>query len=181
MTDKRKLIGNEILAGGQLPPSVHRANQKIVANYDAMRARRKQLIRLAADPPRLPVPAKLAPAVPDTATFNIVAYSVLLISILAFIAVATNYINWAFLAYGILAVAARLPSSQMFVSALICLAIIPLTSLLQRESLGNAFAVMTFYFLVIGLTRAVLELRRDNKMAAKPLIKNKAKSSLSGM
>lgn len=164
--NKRRLIGNEVLAGGkQRLGAVHRRNFTI--NYEAMQARRERLIRLAANPPQLPVPAKLAPAVPDTPTFNLIAYSLLLISILAVVSVATAWINWAFLVYGLLAVAARLPSSQMFVAALISLVIIPLTTILQRESLANIFAVMTFYFLVIGLVRAMLELRRDTKTAAK--------------
>lgn len=168
MVDRRQLIGNEIRAGGQqLRPTVRRANRAVVANYEAMHARRQQLIRLAAEPPRLPLPAGLAPAVPDTPTFNQFAYSLLLIALLAAISVGTNLINWAFLVYGLLAVAARLPSSQMFVAALLCLVIIPLTTALHREPLANTFAVMTFYFLVIGLIRAALELRRDNRKLGK--------------
>ena len=168
MIDKKKMIGNEIRAGSQqLRPTVHRANQTMVANFETIKDRRNQLIEIAADPPRLPMASKLTSGASDSPTFNQIAYSVLLIAILAAIAVGTSFINWAFLIYGILAVAARFPSTQMFVAALICLVMIPLTTSLQRVSLANTFSVMTFYFLVIGLVRACLELRRDKMLVHK--------------
>lgn len=154
MTERRKLIGNEIRAGGR-----RSARHPIFESIDSLQIHRNHLIRLAARPPTLPLPAQLKP-VPDSVWFNQLAYSVLLIAILAVVAVASNLINWAFLIYGLTAVVLRLPSRLIFASALICLVIIPITTALARHSLANVFSVMTFYFLLIGLVRAMLELRR---------------------
>jgi hypothetical protein len=163
------MVGNEIRGGGNSSwrPVVARANKNALVQYSELQKRREQLIQLAADPPQLPVPAVFAPTVADNPSFNQVAYSVLLIFVLGFVSISTNYINWAFLIYGPLAVAARLPSTQMFIAALISLVLVPITSALQRNTLASTFSVMTFYFLVIGLMRASLELRRDNRKSSK--------------
>jgi hypothetical protein len=155
MADKyRKMIGNEIQAGTRrLEPAFKHGSQAALRDYQLLRQRRQQLIDLAAKPPPLPGTA-------DRPTFNQLAYSVLLIAIIAAAAIATTYINWIFLAYGGLAVLTRLPSSQMFVAALVSLIIIPISTSLQRNSLASIFSIMTFYFLLIGLIRAGLELRR---------------------
>jgi hypothetical protein len=177
MVDRRNMVGNEFQSGGR--SNLQRTNQAVHVHYDQLQERRKQLITLAADPPPLPVPAPLAPVMEHNPSFNLLAYSVLLIAVLGIVSVATNYINWAFLAYGLLAVAARLPSTQMFVAALISLVLIPISSALQRNSLASSFSVMTFYFLVIGLIRASLELRRDTRRKAAKLKKHTPRVSIS--
>jgi hypothetical protein len=158
MVDRRRLVGNEIRAGGKRRPPQRAA----FPNAQELQARRARLIAIAAKPPPLPLPEPLNKTVPDTAFFNQLAYSVLLIAILAVVSIATNFINWAFLAYGIAAVILRLPSRIIVISALVCLVIIPVTTALSRNSLADTFSVMTFYFLLIGLIRAGLELRRED-------------------
>jgi hypothetical protein len=161
VANERKMIGNEAQGGTRaLAPTVHRANQRLISDFQVMRERRQQLIDIAAAPPRFPVPANIVPAIAsNNPGFNQIAYSVLLISILGAISIGTNYINWSFLIYGILAVLARLPSSQMFVAGLISLILIPITISLQKATLSDTFSVMTFYFLLIGLMRLGLEIR----------------------
>jgi hypothetical protein len=168
VANERKMIGNEAQGGTRaLAPTVHRANQRLISDFQVMRERRQQLIDIAAAPPRFPVPAKMVPAiVSNNPSFNQIAYSVLLISVLGVISIGTNYINWSFLVYGVLAVLIRLPSSQMFVASIISLILIPITTALQRNTLANTFSLMTFYFLFIGLVRTGLELYRAGKSKA---------------
>jgi hypothetical protein len=155
----RRMIGNEIESGThRLEPAYRRGHQAAIRDYHALRERRNYAITRAADVPRLPLPAPV-----DTPLFNKLAYIVLLIAFLAAVAIGTSLINWAFLVYGILAVILRQPSDQIFMAALVTLVIIPITSALQRGTLANDFSVMAFYFLVIGLIRASLELRHQSK------------------
>jgi hypothetical protein len=185
MDKKRRMIGNEAEGGTRrLAPPRQRPrtiNQRFIDDYRVVNNRRQQLIDIAAKPPSMPVATKvLPPRVTENNNFNQIAYSVLLISILAAVAVGTNFINWEFLIYGVLAVLARLPSTQMFVAALISLVLIPVTTVFQRNSLANTFSVMAFYFLLIGLIRASLELRRDSKNSKK-ITPVKRRASLKGM
>lgn len=159
MVDRRRLVGNEIRGGGKPSP---RRQHAVFLDARELQLRRQRLISLAAKPPALPLPEPISRNVPDTALFNQLAYSVLLIAVLAVVSVATSFINWAFLVYGVAAVILRLPSRIIFSSALICLIIVPVTTTLSRATLADTFSVMTFYFLLIGLVRAGLELRRDD-------------------
>jgi prolipoprotein diacylglyceryltransferase len=182
---QRRMIGNEAEAGTRrlAPPRKQQGNinQRFIEEYKLANKRRQQLIDIAAAPPPMSVATKvLPPRVTESNNFNQIAYSVLLIAILAIVAVGTNFINWEFLVYGVLAVLARLPSTQMFVAALISLVLIPVTTIFQRNSLANTFSVMAFYFLLIGLVRASLELRRDSK-SNKKVTPVKRKTSLRGM
>jgi hypothetical protein len=184
MDKKRRMIGNEAEGGSRRLAPRQQAriiNQRFIDDYRVVNKRRQQLIDIAAKPPAMPVATKiLPPIVTESNNFNQIAYSVLLISILAAVAVGTNFINWEFLIYGVLAVLARLPSTQMFVAALISLVLIPVTTVFQRNSLANTFSVMAFYFLLIGLIRASLELRRDSKNSKK-ITPVKRRASLKGM
>jgi hypothetical protein len=138
MTDKRRLVGNEVV-GARLPPRPHHRylDQQALAQLQA----------------------RLKPDRGDQLNFNQFAYGVLLIAVLAVIGIGTGFINWAFLLYGVTAVGLKQPSNQIFMCALICLVIIPISTLLQKGTVANTFSVMTFYFLLIGLIRASLELR----------------------
>src|SRR5579884_677093 len=148
MADRfRRHIGNEAEAGTHsLEPAYERGRQAALRDYQTLRARRQQLIDVVAAPPPLPGAKKVAPLYSGSPSFNQFAYSVLLIAVLAAVAIATSWINWEFLIYGALAVLARLPSSQMFIAALINLLIIPVATIFKRDSLANTFSVMAFYF-----------------------------------
>jgi hypothetical protein len=168
MVDRRRLIGNDMVAGGtKLKPYRHPpVQQRLREQSEVLRAHRQRAIAYTAKPPAPPLPQPIKKSVPDTPSFNQFAYSILLIAIMSAIAIATPLINWMFLVYGLLAIVARVPSRLIFVSALICLTIIAISSALSKESTANIFAIMTFYFILIGLLRAVLELRRQGSIAA---------------
>jgi hypothetical protein len=174
MADNNKLIGNEVSSGtNALSPKLKITSQRIATDYRMLKQRRQQLVDTAATPPPIPLAnIVLPPKIVENNHFNQIAYSVLLIALLAIIASTTNFINWEFLAYGLLAILARLPSTQMFIAAIFSIIIVPIALTLQRGTIANNFSVMAFYFLLIGLLRSALELRRASKNKKK-IIGNK--------
>lgn len=163
MVDRRRLVGNEIRSGSRkLRPSRQSSHYVLQEHAIALQQRRQRMIALTARPPAVPLPPPIQNNA-DNVTFNQLAYTVLLVAIMASISIATSFINWAFLVYAVLAVIVRLPSRLIFTSALICLVIIVIASSLSRSNFVNGFAVMTFYYMAIGLIRAILELRRENR------------------
>lgn len=169
MVDRRRLIGNDMVAGGKGIKPYRPPRQRIREQSEAMQVQRQRMITYTAKPPALPLPKPIKKSVPDTPTFNQFAYSVLLIAIMSVVAIATPFINWMFLVYGLLAIIVRLPSRIIFLSALVCLVIVMISSALARSSIADTFAIMTFYFMVVGLIRAILELRHapDTREIAK--------------
>jgi hypothetical protein len=180
MQQKKRLIGNDIL-----PPSHPRVRTFQPAykvkpqHYSLFPAHRsvdgiRTKVQRKSEPfvPRQPFikkeeiirtePARVSTVRSKTSVAfnsNEFAYDLGIIVILGFISFVSALVNWAFLAYGIYALARRLPSQRIFVSALMCLVFIPILNILHRSSLSNSFAVFTFYFLVFGLIRACIELR----------------------
>jgi hypothetical protein len=169
MADNRKLIGNEFKAGTRaLAPQLKRANKLMIDDYRYVKKRRQHYIDLVAAPPPMPIAKKVLPAeVTENNKLNQISYNILIIAILAGIGSVTNFINWEFLIYGIVVILVRLPSTQMFMAAIMSLMIIPLTSFLHKAGLANDFSVIAFYFLLIGLVEAALELRRESKVKLK--------------
>jgi hypothetical protein len=174
VVDRRRLIGNDMVSGGtKIKPyrQVVRPNMHVyVTQSQALQARRQKMIAYTAKPPALPLPQPIKRNVPDNPAFNQFAYSLLLVAVMSAIAIATPLINWMFLAYGILAVIIRLPGRLIFISALLCIVITAISSAFSRASTADTFAVMAFYFMVIGLVRAVIEQRRQT------IVGNKAQS-----
>lgn len=156
------------MSGGSKIKPYRAPNYIVVRQTETLRVRRQQMIARAATPPPLPLPAPIKKSIPDTPSFNQFAYSVLLIAIMAGVAVATPFINWMFLVYGVLAVIVRLPSRIVFISAFVCIIVTAISSAFSRESLSNTFAIMTFYFMLIGLVRAILEVRPHDLAEGKP-------------
>jgi hypothetical protein len=162
MVNRRRLIGNDIVSGGGNIKPYRAPKQRAIRQSELLQAHRQRMIAYTAKPPALPLPNPIKKNIPDTPGFNQFAYSFLLISVMSAVAVATTYINWMFLLYGILAVIMRFPSRIIFVSALICFVIVIMSSVVSKNSLANTFAVMAFYFMVIGLIRAILELHNPD-------------------
>jgi uncharacterized membrane protein len=94
---------------------------------------------------------------------NTIAYGLLIVTILGAISAVTSFVNWAVFIYAVIVLIIKLPSQRIFTAALISLVLIPCTSALHRNTLANDFAVITFYFLLIGLIRAIIESRMMNK------------------
>lgn len=98
---------------------------------------------------------------PAAWVLNGVAYDLIMIVVLGFIAIGTAYRDWAFLVYLILVLALRIPSQRVFRSALLSLVLIPIVLSLHRQGLGQDFAIFAFYFMAIGVIRAIIELRKE--------------------
>lgn len=93
--------------------------------------------------------------------FNVVVYDFFFVALIGIASSLTGFINWMFLVYGIGALLLRASSQRMFSSALMSLVIIPIATELQREEVADTFAVMTFFFLLIGLIVATIELKKQ--------------------
>ena len=143
MTDKRRVVGNEVMG-------------PIRKNY--------QTARNIVDPSTV-WPQRITKIHPKAAKFipyfNYLAFDLFVVVSLGVVASATDLINWAFLAYGLLVLILRTDSQRLFSAALISLVIIPGATIANRTDTVDDFAVMTFYFLLIGLIRAVIELRKE--------------------
>lgn len=68
--------------------------------------------------------------------------------------------QWLVAIYAIFAIW-RLPSQLSFGLGLLTLVLVPAFTLLKREVLAENYAVYAYYFLVIGVVQAILELRRS--------------------
>ncbi len=90
------------------------------------------------------------------------AYDLLFIALAFFVSLATPFRDWLFLGYLLMALVFRVSSQRIFRSALFCLVAIPLLTQLKRLDAADSFAVFTFYFLSIGVLRAIIELRHDD-------------------
>ncbi len=90
------------------------------------------------------------------------AYDLLFIAVAFFVALATPFRDWLFLAYLVAALGFRVSSQRIFRSALFCLVLIPVLTQLKRSDAADSFAIFTFYFLCIGVIRAIVELRKDS-------------------
>lgn len=153
-------IGNEInnLSVYSYVPT-RQARRLLVMRSELIRVRSKQMDNLRAQIPKATQEGIRTAQVNNLS--NTLAYGLLIVTILTAIAATTSLINWAFLVYGIIVIAIKLPSQRIFTAALISLVLIPLTTLLNRNGLANDFAVVAFYFMLVGSLRAILEVRRD--------------------
>ena len=87
------------------------------------------------------------------------AYDLLFIVVAMFVSLASPLRDWLFLLYLIAAIVFKIGSQRIFRSALFCLVLIPVLTVLKRADTADTFAVFTFYFLAIGVVRAIIELR----------------------
>ena len=96
------------------------------------------------------------------------AYDLLIITALSFVSIGTSLRDVAFLVYLIVALVKRWDSQKMFRSALFCLVLIPILQALNRVPAADMFAIFTFYFLCIGVVRAIIELKGSKKSLVRP-------------
>jgi len=110
----------------------------------------------------------------DSLYINVISNTILLVAILEVIAIELPaYIVWAFIGYALYVLIRRTDSRRIFSAALFALLLIPVVSLLNRQTLANNFASMTFYFLFIGIIRSILEIHQETKSSVKKSKLNK--------
>lgn len=95
------------------------------------------------------------------------AYDMLLLTVLTIVAATTNYRDLAFLGYLIIVLVFQIASRRIFLLALITLTSIPLLLAFHKTALADTYAIFAFYFMAIGLIRAVIELIAEQRTARK--------------
>lgn len=153
MAVNKNKIGNEVISGRSSFLDLRRINMMKPASETIRRAT------------TLPIKLEFNPVqvtkVPKTSFLDGTAYELLFIMIAAIISSFTGYRDWVFLAYLLMALALRVSSQRILRSALFCLVLIPILLQLHKDGLADMFAIFVFYFLSIGLLRAMIELRKD--------------------
>ncbi len=122
-----------------------------------------RIVRRAVEPPvRIQFkPVKVTPTTKHS-FIDSFAYDLLFISISAFLYGNIPYSDGLFLAYLLAALIFKISSERVFKSALFCLVLIPLSTFMHRQELANSFAIFTFYFLSIGVIKAIMELPKTS-------------------
>ena len=160
MPNKRQGIGKEIRPGH--PQVLDLRQPQFTA--EQLKASPARLARWTLLGPTTAMRGQGAASAPGAVTQILIgiAYDLFLITLLGYVAIGTPYVNWVFLAYALVALIFRLSSQRFFRSALICLILIPTLSALRRGALAETFAIFAFYFLAIGVIRAMFELKSQS-------------------
>ena len=149
-SDKRK-IGNEVISG--------RSNFLDLRTMKMVKPATETIRRATTPPIKVELNPVRVTIVPKTSFLDGFAYELLFIMIAAMVSSFTGYRDWVFLAYLVMALVLRVSSQRIFRSALFCLVLVPLLLQFHKDGLADMFAIFTFYFLSIGVVRAIIELR----------------------
>lgn len=147
----RKKVGNEVAGGRSRVLDLRAWVQPAIARTEEI------AVRVVAPPVQVVLKPLSVTNTPRETSFDGFAYDLLFITTAAGVSLVTEYRDWLFLAYLVVAVVLQESSQRIFRSAIVCLVFIPVTQMLHREVLADSFAIFTFYFLCIGTFRAIIE------------------------
>lgn len=175
--NKKMLVGNDILPRGAQPrrtstavqhSAPRKTQQKRPKHPAPIQEIKRPLKRNTVQAPRkvntVPLPApKVSPVVMSPkitnhqALINAIAFDMLVIVMLGYVALASSWSTWVMLVYAAIVLLFRVSSLRMYISAAICVILLPIFQLLNHHSLVKPYAIFTAVFICVGSVRLALE------------------------
>jgi hypothetical protein len=156
---KRRLVGNDIIVPSKRP--ARRVAQPAKPEPSTARPLKPTPKASIAEPRKTVAAPKTIPKTEQSSShqafINALAFDLLLIVMLGY---AVSVSSWAFsilIAYAVLALFFHISSLRLFISAGICIVLVPILDLVHRTPLLKAYALFAIFYLVVATVRAVLE------------------------
>lgn len=163
---QKALVGNDILPRAQRPKPVKKEKPRPLIKDIRLPLPKKIQKSTPAKAPQPEIKQEqLKQAVVPTHTtphnyqpfINALAYDLFIIVLFGYVSTISHWLYSALLLYAAAVLLLHIASRRMYISALVCLILVPVVKLADRASLEKAYALLTVYFLVLGSLEFLLQ------------------------